>query len=47
MDKIKVPIVDDHAILAEGIKALLNISDGLEVVDTANDGKEALELVSN
>jgi len=46
MEKIKVLIADDHAILAEGIKALLNTSGSIEVVGTANDGKEALELAS-
>jgi DNA-binding NarL/FixJ family response regulator len=46
MKKIRVLIADDHAILAEGIKALLNTSENVEVVGTASDGKAAIELVS-
>jgi len=46
MKKIKVLITDDHAILAEGIKALLNTSENIEVVGTASDGKVAIELVA-
>jgi len=46
MKKIKVLITDDHAILAEGIKALLNTSENIEVVGTASDGKVAIDLVA-
>ena len=41
--KIKVMIVDDQSILSEGIKSVLSISDDLEVVGVACDGRDALE----
>ncbi|MBI4331457.1 MAG: response regulator transcription factor [Chloroflexi bacterium] len=41
--KIKVMIVDDHAILRDGIKALLSLQEDMEVVGEAANGKEALE----
>jgi two-component system, NarL family, response regulator NreC len=44
--KIRVLIVDDHAILREGVRALLQMHDDLEVVGEAGDGQEALEKVA-
>lgn len=43
MSKIRVLIADDHAILREGIRALLNLSEDIEVVGEAADGREAVE----
>ena len=43
MDKIKVLVADDHAIMRDGIRALLSIHDDLEIVGEASDGKEAVE----
>ena len=43
MEKIKVMIVDDQVILAEGIKSVLETDDGLEVVGIAADGFQSLE----
>lgn len=43
MDKIKVLIVDDHAIMRDGIRALLNVQDDIEIVGEASEGKEAIE----
>ncbi len=40
--KIKVMIVDDQPILAEGIRSVLSSSDDLEVIGTAEDGRDAL-----
>jgi len=45
MSKIRVLIVDDHAILREGIRALLAVHDDIEVVGEAADGREAVEKV--
>ncbi len=45
MQKIKVLIVDDHAIMRDGIKALLALAENIEVVGEAADGREALEKV--
>lgn len=43
MSKIRVLIADDHAILREGIRALLRLSEDIEVVGEAADGVEAIE----
>ena len=45
MQKIKVLIVDDHAIMRDGIKALLALASDIEVVGEAADGREAMEKV--
>jgi len=45
MKKIRVLLVDDHAILREGIKALLEKQDDIEVVAEAADGREAIPKV--
>lgn len=45
MAKIKVLIVDDHAILREGIKALLSCYEDIEIVGEASDGAEAIKKV--
>ncbi len=44
MDKVKVLVVDDHAIMRDGIRALLGIyDDDIEIVGEAAEGKEAIE----
>ncbi len=43
MDKIKILVVDDHAILRDGIRALLGLCDDIEIVGEASEGKEAIE----
>lgn len=45
MDIIKVVLADDHVLVRDGIKALLEDQDGVKVLDEASDGKEALEVV--
>ena len=45
MQKIRVLIVDDHAIMRDGINALLALAADIEVVGEAADGREALEMV--
>lgn len=42
--KIKILIVDDHAMVAEGIEALLDTYDDLQVVGTASSGEDAIDL---
>ena len=39
---IKILIADDHALLRQGIKRVLNFEDDLEVVGEASEGQEAL-----
>jgi NarL family two-component system response regulator LiaR len=41
---ISVMIVDDHAVVREGLRAFLELQDGLEVVGEAGDGEEAVAL---
>ena len=36
-------LVDDHSIVRDGIRLLLEQADGLEIIDEANDGEEALD----
>lgn len=43
MSKIRVLIADDHAILREGVRALLAASDDIEVAGEASDGIQAVE----
>jgi DNA-binding NarL/FixJ family response regulator len=42
---IKVLLVEDHAILREGIRSLLENEDDISIVGEASNGAEALELV--
>ncbi len=42
---LKVMIVDDHAILREGLRKLLAASQNIEVVGEARNGVEAIDLV--
>ena len=43
MEKIKVLIADDIMILRQGLKAVLEQDEGIEVVALAQNGKEAYE----
>lgn len=43
MDKIKVLIADDVQIIRQGLKAILNQDDSIEVVACAGNGREAFE----
>jgi DNA-binding NarL/FixJ family response regulator len=46
MRKIKVLIVDDHALMRDGISALLNVNDDIEVIGEASEGKEAIKKMA-
>ena len=41
-DSIRVLVVEDHNVVRQGLVALLNVVDGLEVVGEAADGVEAI-----
>src|SRR3972149_3225691 len=43
MKKIRVLIVDDHAVLRAGLRTLLNLQPDMEVAGEAAEGLEALE----
>jgi len=46
MGKIRVIIADDHAIVREGTRQLLEREDDIEVVGEAGDGEEAVTLAT-
>jgi len=41
-EKIRVLVVEDHHVVRQGLVALLNVVEGLEVVGEASDGVEAI-----
>jgi len=45
MNKIRIYIADDHAILRDGLKMLLMRNDKFEITGEAGDGKKALEEI--
>jgi len=45
-DSIRVVVVDDHQIVRDGLVALLGALEGIDVVGTAADGKDALHVVT-
>ncbi len=44
MDKIKVIIADDSDFVRDGMKIILDVDDDFEVIGTASNGREAIEL---
>lgn len=44
MKAIKTLLADDHTIVREGLRALLAVDKGIEVVGEAHNGREAVEL---
>ena len=44
---IKVMLADDHALMREGIKHLLEFDGIVEVIAEANDGEECLQITDN
>jgi DNA-binding NarL/FixJ family response regulator len=45
MADIRVVVVDDHAIVRDGLVALLGALEGVDVVGSAEDGREAVHVV--
>jgi DNA-binding NarL/FixJ family response regulator len=45
MSTVRVVLVDDHALMRQGISTILSAQPGLEVVGEASSGEEALEVV--
>lgn len=43
-DPIRVLIADDHLIVREGLRLILETADGIELVGEATDGAEAVRL---
>jgi DNA-binding NarL/FixJ family response regulator len=44
---IRVVLADDHDLVRSGIKALLSMIDGVQVIAEARDGQELIQLVDN
>ncbi|HEY0695680.1 MAG TPA: response regulator transcription factor [Kribbella sp.] len=44
---VRVVVADDQQIVREGLVALLELMDGVEVVGAASDGEQAVELVAD
>ncbi len=42
MTSTRLMLVDDHSIVRDGIRLLLEQADGFQIIDEANDGEEAL-----
>jgi NarL family two-component system response regulator LiaR len=45
-EAIRVLIVDDHAVVREGLRTFLELQDGIEVAGEAGDGEQAIKLAS-
>ncbi|HEX5942057.1 MAG TPA: response regulator transcription factor [Anaerolineales bacterium] len=45
MNPIRVMITDDHLIVREGLRLILETADGIDIVGEASDGAECLQLV--
>jgi len=45
VDKIRVLIADDHSMIREGLKQLIELEDDIEVVAQAGDGKETIKQI--
>ncbi|MDR7129813.1 DNA-binding NarL/FixJ family response regulator [Algoriphagus sp. 4150] len=46
MNPIKIVLADDHELVRDGIKSLLESEKEFEVIDEASDGIEALEVIA-
>jgi two-component system, NarL family, response regulator LiaR len=42
-EPIRVLVVDDHAVVREGLRTFLELQDGIEIAGEAADGREAIE----
>ena len=47
MKKIKVLLADDHALMREGCRMMLELETDFEVVGEAQDGRQAVDLANN
>ena len=46
MNPIKIVLADDHELVRDGIKSLLESEEEFQVIDEASDGVEALEVIA-
>ena len=45
MKNLNILLVDDHQIIIDGLRLLINNVDGMHIVGDANNGKEAIDLL--
>ena len=45
MEPVKIMIADDHCMVREGLKKLLELDGDIEVIGEAGDGNECLSLI--
>jgi len=45
-DAITILVVDDHAVVREGLRTFLGLQDGFEIIGEAGDGRQAVEQAS-
>ena len=45
MGVVKIMLVDDHALFRNGLKGLISMREGYEVVAEAGDGREFLDML--
>src|SRR5215204_5911838 len=46
-DEIRIVLADDHPLILEGIRALIENAPGMEIVGEATNGEEAVMLISD
>lgn len=46
MNMIKILIADDHSMVREGLKQLIELEDDIEVIAQAGDGQEAIDKIN-
>src|SRR5438045_2877728 len=46
MKKITVLLVDDHTVVREGLRALLQVEEDIEVIGEAENGRQAVRLAN-
>ena len=42
---INILMVDDHAIVREGLRRIINDTEGINIIEEASTGQEALDLI--
>lgn len=47
MNRINVQIVDDHQLIIDGLQTMLNEIDDIEVIGSAKDGREAVQMTKD